>query len=84
MQTTGELRIDGKRLELILLKRDMSLKQVAEKMGMHYNSVLRMKTEGSTNLRTLQQLCNALECHPFDLLVAEGYPQPFYPAPVSL
>lgn len=80
----GEVRIDAKRLDVILLKRDMSLKQVAERMDMHYNSVLRLKTEGTTNLGTLQRLCNVLECHPFDLLVAEGYPQPFYPAPVSL
>lgn len=80
----ARLRIDGKRLDVILLKRDMSLKQVAERMDMHYNSVLRMKTEGTTNLGTLERLCAVLECHPFDLLVAEGYPQPFYPAPVSL
>lgn len=80
----GEVRIDGKRLDVILLKRDMTMKQVAELMDMHYNSVLRMKTEGTTNLGTLQKLCNVLECHPFDLLVAEGYPQPFFPAPVSL
>lgn len=80
----AKLRIDGKRLDVILLKRDMSLKQVAEKLDMHYNSVLRMKTEGTTNLGTLERLCAVLECHPFDLLVAEGYPQPFYPAPLSL
>lgn len=80
----GEVRIDGKRLDVILLKRDMTLKKVSEEMDMHYNSILRMKVEGTTNLGTLQKLCNVLECHPFDLLVAEGYPQPFYPAPVSL
>lgn len=82
--SNGEVRVDEKRFEVMLLKRGLTIKDVADRMGMHYNSVLRIKTMGSTNLGTLEQLCNVLECHPFDLLVAQGYPEPFYPAPVSL
>jgi DNA-binding Xre family transcriptional regulator len=53
-------------------------------MEMHYNGVLRIKTTGGTNLGTLEKMCNVLSCHPFDLLVAQGYPEPFFLAPVSL
>lgn len=80
----GTVRVDGRRFDVLLLKKGMTIKEVAERMDVHYNTVLRIKTGGTTNMGTLQALCNALECHPFDLLVAEGYPPPFYPAPVSL
>jgi DNA-binding Xre family transcriptional regulator len=80
----GEIRVDSQRLEEILKKRSLTLGMLAEMMEMHYNGVLRIKVMGTTNLGTLEKMCNALECHPFDLLVAKGYPQPFSLAPASL
>ena len=80
----GMIRVDAQRLEAMLRERQMTLTILAEKMEMHYNGVLRIKNTGSTNLGTLAAMCNALDCHPFDLLVAEGYPQPFSLAPASL
>jgi DNA-binding Xre family transcriptional regulator len=80
----GAVRVDANRLEAVLRLRKMSMNGLAEKLGMHPNSILRIKTTGGTNLGTLSELCNALECHPFDLLVAQGYPEPFYRAPASL
>lgn len=81
--TDGIVRIDADRLEIIMRRRDMTLGSLAGKMDMHYNGVLRIKTTGSTNLGTLEKLCNVLDCHPFDLLIAEGYPEPFCLAPAS-
>jgi DNA-binding Xre family transcriptional regulator len=63
--------------------RGMDLGQLAERTGMHYNSVLRIKNEQSTSFRGLEKLCIALDCHPFDLIVAEGFPEPFLDAPAG-
>ena len=52
-------------------------------LGKHYNSIIRLKQEQSTTLPTLELLCEKLNCHPFDLIVAEGFPEPFLVAPVS-
>ena len=82
--SNGNVRVDAERLAAMLRRRNMTLGALAEKMEMHYNGILRIKTTGSTNLGTLEKMCNVLECHPFDLLVAEGYPEPFCLAPASL
>ena len=80
---SGGVRVDGVRLDAMLKRRNMTLKALAEKMEMHYNSVLAIKKTGGTNLGTLTKMCDVLGCHPFDLLVAEGYPEPFSLAPAS-
>jgi DNA-binding Xre family transcriptional regulator len=79
----GDVRVDGSRLDATLKRRNMTLKALADKLGMHYNSILSIKRTGATNLGTLTKICDALECHPFDLLIAEGYPEPFILAPAS-
>lgn len=58
-------------------KNNLSISSLAARMSMHYNGVLRIKRTQSTSIDGLEKLCNALECHPFDLIVAEGYPEPF-------
>ena len=73
----GNVRVDAERLEEMLKRRKMSMNALADKLDMHPNSILRIKTTGGTNMGTLGKLCNVLECHPFDLLVAVGYPDPF-------
>jgi DNA-binding Xre family transcriptional regulator len=78
-----EVRVDADRLDAMLKRRGMSLRALAQTMGMHYNSLLRIKAEGGTNLGTVSEMCTVLQCHPFDLLVAEGYPEPFSHAPAS-
>lgn len=82
--TKGELRIDGDKLRAAARLQGMSLTALAEAMGMHYNSVLRIVTTGSTSLSTLEQLCNVLNCSPLDLLVWDGYPNPKSDALASL
>lgn len=80
---TGQLRVDANRFELILKREKMNMAELAEKAQMHYNGVLRIKQTGRTSLETLALLCSILNCHPFDLLVADGYPEPFCLAPAS-
>ena len=79
----GAIRVDANRLEAMLRLRNMTLSTLAAQMEMHYNGILRIKTTGGTNLGTLEKMCNVLACHPFDLLVAQGYPEPFFLAPAS-
>lgn len=80
---SGGVRVDGVRLAAMLTRRGMTLKTLAAKMDMHYNSLLHIKKTGGTNLGTLTKICDVLDCHPFDLLIAEGYPEPFSLAPAS-
>ena len=77
------VRVDRGRLELIMRCRGYTNGLLADKLGKHYNSVTRLKRTQSIPLAELGQLCDVLGCHPFDLLVAEGYPEPFFLAPAS-
>lgn len=79
-----DIRIDKKRLETLMDMRGFDNESLAAAMGKHYNSVLRLKQEQSTTLANLEKLCEVLRCHPFDLIVAEGFPEPFLVAPASL
>lgn len=78
------IRVDRKRLEAVMALRGINNEELAKSMGMHYNGVMRIKMEQSTSFGGLENLCSALYCHPFDLIVAEGYPEPFLGAPASL
>lgn len=77
------VRIDRERLEVVMRLRKMTNKDLAKKSGFSYNAILRIKREQSTSLEGLQTVCDALDCHPFDLIVAEGYPEPFLALPVN-
>lgn len=80
----GTIKVDRERLEAVMRERRLTNVALAERMDMHYNGVQRIKREESTSIDGLERLCNALECHPFDLLVAVGYPNPFCPVQASL
>ena len=73
----ANVRVDKKRLEEIMRLRGLNNQELAARWGKHPNSVGRLKSEQSTTVEALASLCKALDCHPFDLLVAEGFPQPF-------
>lgn len=77
------VRIDRERLEIVMRKRGMTNVALADGLGKHYNSITRLKKAQSMPLSELGELCRVLECHPFDLLVAEGFPEPFSLAPAS-
>lgn len=72
-----DIRVDRKRIDALMELRGIDAHQLAAKMDMHYNGVQKIRKEESTSLAGLKKLCDALDCHPFDVLVAEGYPQPF-------
>ena len=80
----GTIKVDRERLEAIMRERRLTNVALAERMNMHYNGVQRIKRKESTSIDGLEKLCNALECHPFDLVVAVGYPAPFYHVQASL
>lgn len=69
----GELRIDGDKLKAIAKRQGLNLTTLAAAMGMHYNSILRIASEGTTSLNTLEELCNVLACNPLDLLVWDHF-----------
>lgn len=78
-----DIRIDKRRLETIMEMRGLDNESLAAAMGKHYNSIIRLKQEQSTTLSNLEKLCQVLRCHPFDLIVAEGFPEPFWVPQVS-
>lgn len=78
-----DIRIDRKRLETLMELRGLDNESLAAGMNKHYNSIIRLKQEESTTLANLETLCQVLRCHPFDLIVAEGFPEPFLVAPAS-
>lgn len=78
------IRVDRKRIDALMELRGIDAHRLAERMGMHYNGVQKIRKEESTSIAGLEKLCGALECHPFDIIVAEGYPEPFLAAPASL
>lgn len=80
----GWLKVDGDKLKVAARLQGMTLTTLAEAMGMHYNGILRIAQTGTTNLRTVEELCNVLKCSPLDLLIFEGYPPPKLAALVSL
>lgn len=76
-----DIRVDRTRLEQIMKERGFTNTTLADAMGKHYNSILRLKQEQSLPFNELEKLCVVLNCHPFDLIVAEGFPEPFSLAP---
>lgn len=78
-----DIRVDRRRLETLMELKGFDNESLAKAMGKHYNSIIRLKQEQSTTFANLEILCDVLECHPFDLIVAAGYPKPFSVALVS-
>lgn len=79
----ADIRVDAARLQALMSLRGIDEHELAHRIEMHYNGVKRIQREQSTSLTGLEKLCGALDCHPFDLIVAEGYPEPFLDALAS-
>lgn len=73
-EARGEIRIDADKLRNVVRMRGMTLGTVADALGMHYNSILRITHTGGTSFGTFEGLCNVLHCNPLDLLVWDGFP----------
>lgn len=60
-------------LDLMLVKRDMSLTELSEKVGVTISNLSILKTGKAKAVRfsTLNAICEALECQPGDILEYE-------------
>lgn len=60
-------------LDLILVKRDMSLTELSEEVGITLSNLSILKTGKAKAIRfsTLEAICEALDCQPGDILEYE-------------
>jgi len=80
----NKLRIDRKRVEALMEKKGLlTMQELAKASGVHANTLTVIMRGGNWNAKTAERLAAALDCNPVDLLVAEGYPEPFLAAPAS-
>ncbi|HLR26480.1 MAG TPA: helix-turn-helix transcriptional regulator [Fodinibius sp.] len=61
-------------LDLMLVKRDMSLTELSEKVGITISNLSILKTGKAKAVRfsTLSAICEALDCQPGDILAFEN------------
>lgn len=64
-------------LDRLLFERDMSVKELAERIGIHPNNVSKIKNGKVEGMRfeTLIRICAVLDCQPGDLLTVELSPE---------
>jgi len=57
-------------LDLVMVKRKMSLKELSEKVGVSKTNLSLLKTEKVKGIRfsTLDAICSVLDCKPGDIL----------------
>jgi putative transcriptional regulator len=65
------IRVD---LDVMLAKRKMQLKELAERVDITISNLSNLKTGKALAIRfsTLEKICEALDCQPGDLLVYES------------
>ena len=73
----GRITVSRTKLNAVQALRGISNRQLAEAIGASYNGILRIKKDESTSLNTLAKICTALQCSPNDILVMDGFPEPF-------
>ena len=73
----GKFRLDERRVKVLMAMKGIdSLPELAEKAGMHYNSVYKMVNTGRFSIDSIEAVANVLECNPIDLITTEGFPDP--------
>jgi transcriptional regulator with XRE-family HTH domain len=74
-----KLRIDGERVHALMREKGIrSVQELAAMSGVHANTLTPVLRGGGWSARTAERLAAALGCNPIDLLVSEGYPEPFW------
>lgn len=60
-------------LDLIMVKRDMTLTELSEEVGITMANLSNLKNQKGKAIRfsTLNSLCKALDCQPGDILIYE-------------
>jgi Cro/C1-type HTH DNA-binding domain len=80
----GKIRLDERKVKVLMAMNGIdTLPALAEKAGMHYNSVYKMVNTGRFSIDSIESLANVLGCNPIDLMTTEGYPDPKLAAPVA-
>lgn len=82
----GEILVNGIRVKELMLKRDIrSMARLARLADLSEATVLSAVNGLKTpDLGTVIKLAAVLECHPYDILTATGFPDPHLAAPASL
>jgi hypothetical protein len=74
---TGQLVVDRRRLVALMERRGIaSFNDLAIQGRLSPNTITRLANGGSWTSTTLAIVARTLGCHPFDLLVAEGFTEP--------
>ena len=71
------LVIDKERVSILMKRADIrTYRELAEKAGIHYNTVTKVLNGAKFDSETANKLALALNCSPIDLMTAEGFPDP--------
>ena len=78
------LTISEKNVRLKMAEKEIySVEELARRSGVTSLSIRKLFQGGAFLSDTLEKLAKALDCSPFDLLDAEGYPAPLVGAPAG-
>lgn len=75
------VRINAKFVRQILATKDIDQRTLAERSGVSEPTITRLMQGRPFNSETLGKLADALECHPVDLIDANGFSSPHVDAP---
>lgn len=78
-----DIRVDRHALNIVMQNKGVTNVELARRMKVHPNAIVRIKREQSTSLNGLADLCKALDCHPYDIMKVEGFPPPLVDAPTA-
>lgn len=78
------VKLNSKFVKYLLTDRDMTARDLARLADISEGTMYRMLSGEAFNTVTLGKLATALECHPIDLIEAEGFTPPHMVAPVAM
>ena len=73
--------IDPYKLKVALAVSGLDQNKAAEKAGISFTTLSRLKGSDNWQPKTLAALAAALNIHPYDLLTTEGFPDPKHGSP---
>lgn len=83
MDEKCSLKLGRERLAVVMKSRGINGVQLAGMLGVHPETIQKIKSREATTLKRIEEISKALDCSPFDLLEAEGFPEPFLGALAS-
>lgn len=71
------VKVDRRRVDVLMERAGiLTYTELAQKSGVHSNTLVRALQGGGWQSKTLADLSRALRCSPLDLIVADGFPSP--------